>query len=458
MELKNPILYINHSPKDNVATNNKPGWTESFAYVLGLMINQLKKNEVKLELAGENSNKPSDYHVLINVLSTDFLNDSDCKKVAEDNKKPVFDIYKEPISELSYSNFNYDFFDSVSDEKINTWDPELESEHARDFWMRVVDLSYDISSQLSQEKVKGNKVVYIAESNPEQRFVREAIKRDLKRHGYDILPEENLPNEEKTLKQNIENSLKNASLSIHLLGDKYGDKVIKKKLSKVDFQNKIASEFCKNNPNKLRRIIWLSPDHKNTDLEQNEYLEYLRKNKDELTEAELIQTPIEILKSIALSYLGSGSSNGVTRKKSTKKSYQMINDGGIYIIHDAADKKDVASIVEWFKKNNLEPLTPDFDLRHDQLMLDHKEKLVKCDAVLIYCNHGNIQWSKTKIKDLIKAPGFGRKREFKFKSIYIGSKQNQALKDQVDGSDFTVIENMDRFSASMMSPLLSKVK
>ncbi|QNL22467.1 hypothetical protein HZR84_11115 [Hyphobacterium sp. CCMP332] len=55
-----------------------------------------------------------------------------------------------------------------------------------------------------------------------------------------------------------------------------------------------------------------------------------------------------------------------------------------------------------------------------------------------------------------QSSGYGRGRAFQFKCLYLASDKNLDLKSQVEESDFTIIENTDKFSPSKMSPLVSK--
>jgi hypothetical protein len=460
-------VLVNYSAKDNQANNNKPGWIESFSYVLGMMISQISKEKTELNLIQEVKVAELDEALksskaIINVYSDNFDADkkaNTCLEKINSSKEyaeKAFYVYKTHHETNDSSLKSYDFYID-SDEGSISWDPEFDSEFSRDYWLKIVDLAYDIVNIYVKEKAFSSKTVFIAESIPEQNGIRDAIKRDLRQHGYKILPDKRLSKEKASLEKELLKYAKEADLSIHIMGEKYGSKSQLKDISISDFQNKVISKYCEKNPDNLKRIIWISPDHRNTDLEQAEYLEHLRKNKEELSSAELIQTPIELLKSIALAYLHDHSSNGQSKNQKHKK-VEMIEEGGVYLIHDISDKTSVKSIVEWFGKNNIKVLTPDFELRHDQLMIDHKQKLIKSDGVMIYCNHGNQQWSKTKIKDLIKAPGLGRNKPFQFKCLYLASEPNLKLKDQVENSDFIIIENTDRFSSSMMSPLLSKAK
>ncbi len=463
-----PQVFINYALSDNESVNNQPGWVESFSYVLKLMTAQILRDNIQISLRQDFKEDEIDDKLLkevkafINVFSGSFNEDKRAQKIWESYASEKgsgadnFTVLKSsPVEEMTSSNY-YEFYTNGDQANGQSWNPDLETEHSKDYWLKIVDLSYDIAKTIKREKIVKSKSVFLAETIPEQKFVRDAIKRDLQRHGYSILPEAPLPLKKEAMKKQILSDLDKSEMSIHILGDKYGDKKVLKDLSMVDFQNKVAADYCQKNSDKLNRIIWLSPDYKHTDLEQNEYLEQLRKNKVELSSAELIQTPVELLKSIILKNLESNIVNSEKKNNSNSKEVETISEGGVYVVHDHVDKEAVTPLLNWLKKNNFKVHTPDFELQHYKLMSDHKQKLIKADSILVYCNHGNIQWSKTKIKDIIKAPGYGRGRAFQFKCLYLASEKNLDLKTHIEESDFTIIENTDKFSPSKMSPLVPK--
>ena len=470
MTESHPEIFINHALEDNKAIDNKPGWVESFSYVVKLMTGQILHHNLNIALREEYPSEKLDNDLIkdvkafVNVYSDSFPKDEKAKLIRDaflssnSEDKTLFSVLKNPMTENEHSGNTYEFYSAEESQNQESWDPELDSEHSKDYWLKVVDLSYDIAKAIKNEKRNQSKSVFLAEVNPDQRAVRDAIKRDLIRHGYTVLPNKPLAKDKLSIEKQITECLSDASLAIHLLSDSYGSKTLLKDLSLVDYQNKVASQFCKTNSEKLTRIIWLPSDHKYVDLDQNEYLEGLRQNKEELYNAELIQTPVEILKSIILKRLDKQKYKSDSKAKKDTKEIQNIEKGGIYIVHDANDSKDIKPILDWFEKNNIKVLRPDFELQHFKMMLDHKNKLVAADSVLIYCNHGNQQWSKTKIKDIVKSPGFGRNRPFEFKALYLASKHNLDLKEQVDEEDFLILENTNQFSASLMSGLFSKVK
>jgi len=83
----------------------------------------------------------------------------------------------------------------------------------------------------------------------------------------------------------------------------------------------------------------------------------------------------------------------------------------------------------------------DFETGGMNLINIHKENLVHCDAALIIYGHTNRFWLSSKMKDLMKAPGFGREHPLTAKGLMIRGEDKLAGM-QLPG-DMMVIDQQD---------------
>ena len=74
----------------------------------------------------------------------------------------------------------------------------------------------------------------------------------------------------------------------------------------------------------------------------------------------------------------------------------------------------------------------------DNLVSTHYEYLVKTGSVIICDFNSNGFWIKSKLMDLIKAPGFGRTEQFKVKAIY--TTQKNRYKDLSINSENIILD------------------
>ena len=90
--------------------------------------------------------------------------------------------------------------------------------------------------------------VYLAECSFDQRSARDTLDVELKRHGYHVLPDQELPKDEDAYAAQVAECLKHSQLSIHLIGSSYGmvlDGPSQK--SVVVIQNELAIQQSRDN-------------------------------------------------------------------------------------------------------------------------------------------------------------------------------------------------------------------
>ena len=86
-------------------------------------------------------------------------------------------------------------------------------------------------------------------------------------------------------------------------------------------------------------------------------------------------------------------------------------------MHDRIDVHDVKPIKEVLEKSGFRVLVPEFEGELLELRKKHIENLKNFDAAIIYKGKVNEQWVRMKALDLLKAPGFGRKKPIIGKAI-----------------------------------------
>jgi hypothetical protein len=87
----------------------------------------------------------------------------------------------------------------------------------------------------------------------------------------------------------------------------------------------------------------------------------------------------------------------------------------------------------------------------------HKENLLLCDAVLIYCGAAADSWLNLKKTDLIKLPGYGRTEPLLAKAFYIGAPQTSG-KERFRILDGLVIKSYGEFSPASLDPFIEEIE
>ncbi len=365
----------------------------------------------------------------------------------------IFKIITFPLSEeeepgMLKSELRYNFYE------INRYNKKpvtfaLQDNQLPDnkFWSKLVDLAYDISGTLhelkSQRKpeIKGqtNDAIFLAETSFDQQENRDILKRELRHLGYRVLPVSNLPADSEPARAAIEECLRQSVVSIHMMGAFYGDFIKNSKYSLIDFQARTVKEFIESKENKHPpyQIIWIPSDLKTTDQRQSLYLKRIK--RDETQErTEIVEAPLEVFKTI------------VNNKLTEITSVPEVNaESGfaLYLLYEKPEEQKLLEYVPLMQSRGFRIINMAFDGREYMSITDHVRKLKKADAVIIYKGNSTMEWLNSKIRDLVKVPGFGKEKPFKAVGIF--SPQKTTDKSLLFLRNVTVIWNEEINNAAL---------
>jgi hypothetical protein len=247
----------------------------------------------------------------------------------------------------------------------------------------------------------------------------------------------------------VRRDIEESNLSIHLIGSAYGEIPDGADRSVVDLQNRYAAEKSQQvGKEKFSRLIWIAPVLNNASERQKAFIDNLKRDVDAQEGAEILQTPLEDFKNIVREELLD------THEK------KALDDSGIksiYLVCDRVDHEDIKPIKEAIEKSGYKVLLPDFEGELLNVRQKHIDNLRNFDAAIIYRGKVNEQWVRMKVLDLLKAPGFGRKKPIKGKAIFTtpGSRVNL---DIFKNQNLRIVESDLRDSAQTVKTLLDEFK
>lgn len=485
-------LYISFSIFDNKPLADNAGWITSFQKFLTTLLEQILGEKVNL-LSYNNQEKPSlteisKVGVFVAVVSPEYVADEDCvEEIGEffeqshknenlfiNGRERIFKVIKFPVSVEDQPSKIANLLDyTLYDIDFNTGEPIEFSEYfnqeaQRKYWLRIVDLAYDIADvikslrQISITSVDystyNEKNIYLAETGFDLQLIRDNIKRELIRHGFRILPDHAHPTNIKELEVSIKKDLQKSRLSIHLIGDSYGDHAFSSEKSILDIQNKLASEhaFLNAGSNRFSRLIWISPDAKLQNDKQKIFVENLRREIEDTESAEIIQSPIEDFKLVVLEELLELNINRLTNEVLNSNQNPKKDQKIIYFIYDKIDEYEAKKIVDFLKYKNFEVLSPVFSGELLNLREIHISNLRNCDLAMIFVNKVNDLWLQMKVLDLLKAPGMGRTKGDFEKYIIMGKDFQNSNRNKLalDLPQISFQDNLEK----MFSDILNTVK
>jgi len=469
-------VLIAFADRDNESNaKNEPGWVSQFKKFLELMLTQVlgeKPNVlIKADYDSMVSPKLDNVGVFIAILSKDFIESGKCLDNVESfykaiestskNKNRAFKVFKSPLTNQEQpprlrESIGYDMYQLDPDSgETKEYTDYFSTDAERQYWMKMVDLAYDIYETLlylkgqTTTEVKNiykRKIIYLAETGHDLSVQRNIIKRELQRHGYQVLPNQTLPGNASDLERTVRKELDESALSIHLIGSAYGEIPEGTDKSVVDIQNKLAAERslqAKENKIEFGRLVWISPNLTHASERQKAFIENIKRDAEVQEGADILQTSLEDFKNIMREELVDAGE---------KKPVEQSGGHSIYMMHDKVDRAAVKPLIEVMEKSGFTVLVPDYEGELLELRQKHINNLKNLDGAIIYKGNVNEQWVRMKALDLLKAPGFGRKKPILAKAIFTtpGSNlNNESFRSQnlrvVEGDSTSSLESLKSF-------------
>jgi hypothetical protein len=439
-------VLITFADRDNETASQKDaGWVSQFKSFLEPMIAQVLGEKPNILLKGEfdtmTAPRLDNVAVMVSILSKDFIQSGRCSEYVESfyrsldstakGTNRIFKVSKSPVQlneqpPVLQNLFGYEMYQLDPDSgEVSGYKDYFGAEAERQYWMEMVNLCYDIYEALiilrngsKSHEVKNilrRKTVYLAETCHDLSVQRDVLFRELQRSGYIVLPDHKLPGNINDLEKVIRNDLTAATMSIHLIGCAYGDIPEGSDRSLQDIQNRLASErsnSAREHVEDFSRLIWITPDLHLANERQKRFIETLRRDVEAQEGAEILQTMLEDFKNIIREEL---------EDAGEKKGAEETGGRAIYLMHDKVDHNEVKPLIDVIKKSGFSVLMPPFDGELLELRQKHIENLRNLDGAIIYKGKVNDHWVRMKALDLLKAPGFGRKKPILGKAIVTSS-------------------------------------
>lgn len=472
-------ILITYADSDNQSDNRSNGWVTDFKRFLELMLIQVLGEKPHILLKSEHDSitggDMKKVGILLPILSPRFIESGKCLDTLEEFLKAsksefprVFKVLKKPITMEEQPSklrelIGFDLYSVDMDSgRIEDYKDFFSAEAEQNFWMKMVDLAYEIHESLILLKQKSStatikpiftrRSIYLAETGHDLAIQRNIIKRELQRHGYKVLPDHTLPQNLTELKKVIKKEVEESSLSIHLIGNSYGEIPEGSDKSIVDIQNQISAEKSTALKDKsvFSRLIWISPRLQHASEKQLAFIESIKRDLSSTEGAEILQTPLEDFKNIVREEL---IEVGIDKKLDRQKEDAAeTGDMKVYMLYDKLDEADVLPLKKFISKMGFTVLEPTFEGELLTLRQHHISNLRSFDAAIIYQGAVNDQWVRMKLLDLLKAPGFGRRKPIKGKVI-ISKKEEKidvsAYKSHkimvIDGSKEDTLDSLKTF-------------
>ncbi len=492
MDFENDIFISYAHIDDQALLEGQKGWVSSLHRALQVRVAQLLGmapriwRDPKLEgndvFADKLVNRLPRTAVLLSVLSPRYARSEWCirelrefRKAAAgtgglqiEDKLRIFKVVKTPIPlEQQPPEFiqvlGYEFF--VVDPETGRpreLDQAFGTEAQREYWAKLDDLAHDLCTTLTAMAAgaepapgvqsAGEEVaVYLAETTFDLREERSRVARDLTRRGYRVLPDQPLPLLASELEALVRESLARCRLSVHLVGANYGVVPEGARQSIVALQNQLAVEHA--GAARLDRLIWMPPGLETDDERQGELLEHLRSDAGTHEGADLLQTPLEDLKTAILDKLRPAEETAADETAAAGDDAPT----SVYLICDQRDEEVTPELEDFLFDRGFEVTLPVFEGDEAEVRQDHEENLRLCDAVLFYYGAGNDLWLRRQLRELRKSAGYGRDKPIRAKAIWVAP-PDTPRKKRLRTREALVIQAPASFDPAALEPFLTQLE
>ena len=196
---------------------------------------------------------------------------------------------------------------------------------------------------------------------------------------------------------------------------------------------------------------------------QEAFIARLHQQAEAQSGAELLQTPLEELKTVVYDRL-----RPPAAKKAAEPSGSTSTNGGpvmVYLLYDEPDRAAAAPLGNFLSTQGLKVLHPVLEGDPAFVRQDHLANLQLCHAALIYWGAADTCWLQPRLRDLLKAVGYGRKYPFRAKSVYAAPPETAAkaaFESKVAKSRVKVagalIKAPGDFSPDHLAPFLQQIQ
>ncbi|QCK14971.1 DUF4062 domain-containing protein [Mangrovivirga cuniculi] len=463
------ILCYSEVDNSNFESGNK-GWIDQFVLIFQKFLDRISERKCIIHKLSDDEDAYEDVDIFIPVISPNFLQSETCqeylrkhlKRISDDplkNSDSVYALVYLPVFEEELNNVvkeapKVDFFEleSFSDVPV-VYESENEEGINQKYWSRVSDLSSMVINHIRNEISmidsgdrsyfkNETKNIYVANVVNECLEAREALIRDLKRHGYNVYPKGSMPDNKIELSAKIKEELSYCSVSVHMLGGEYGHVSEKFRTSISELEHDLSLERANQGNNKFKRIVWLSTHLTEMSDRQRFFAERVIQQSEDKLLTEIVDLPLAEFKSLVRKFI-----NSDQFQEDINLDYSAGDSEGTYLMYSDYDKQNVVKL-----KNKLNKLGVRYSVCENEgnafdTFERHKYLLNNCSSTIIFNSNQNKDWITSKLRDVLKSKGLGRSHSYDFNVIY--TPECDINTDLIDKLEFPIILQSDDFERKL---------
>jgi serine/threonine protein kinase len=459
--LKDSDVFINYAGiDDQPMLEGRQGWVSQFHRNLQVRLQQLSGEPVKIARhPGLPGGAQTDERLLtslpavkamVSVVSPPFIRSESCRKGVEefwrraeqsgtlwvDEKARLFKVVKSPFAPMDVPPalaqvfarvFGFEFFERDPETgRVREFDEAFGAHLKQRFHERVYDLAHEVCEVLrvlrqlqahesAITRGKGPRQwVYLATTTSDLQDERDRIRRELLERGHAVLPDAPLPAMAHDVERAVEACLERCGFAVHLLGKHYGVTPEDSAESIQALQVKLTAKRARSSP--LQRILWSPGGNVSADPRQQAFLRQVEEDSELHRQADIIEGNLSLLKQDLIRRLTPPKEEKAAPTASKSPAAGVPK---LYLICDPSDEAASEAIEDHLFNLGIEVCLPAFDGSEADAEALHRENLLTCDAVLVYYGAAPRAWVDIKLREVLKAPGYGRPAPIAHQAVYV---------------------------------------
>ena len=461
VDIQDADVLISYAEVDNEPLRSgDEGWISQLQRNLKIRMEQLSGEEVKISrLSGKAfesigsgggvAKGMTEAKAIVPVISPPFTNSAGCEKEMEIIYNPetissqtgsgepteakVVNAIKMPVALESAPDSissvitkcpGLEFFErEPSTGKVREFNEDLGEDSRQRYYERVYDLAYELCESIKQkpssDKSTGSEAeqkqkIFLAPTTSELTKEYDTVKRELKEHGYHVVPDYPLPLSINEMNEALEGMITDCVTSIHLMGHNYG---LIPEGSSSSIGEILLRFTAEKSSQGLKRFIWSPREFSKGEAKQVELLERIQEDPALHSAAELIEGSISTLKRDIFRVIEEQKRQ--SEEEANKEIKPVTDSKLIYLICEQRDEEAVEALEDYLFKEGLEVCLPAFEGDEADVKSLHQENLINCSGALVYYGAAPRAWADIKLRDLIKAVGYGRENPIENQAVFI---------------------------------------
>jgi serine/threonine protein kinase len=487
--VKNSEILLNYAAiDDQPLLEGKPGWVSQLHRNLEVRLEQLSGEKVGIarvpDLSGSDIIRPEVIEhlprvkAMISVVSPPFIRSGACRgEVVEfwriagetggqwvDEKSRLLKVFKTavsdhdvppPLADIFSPLLGFEFFElDPQSGRIREFDETFGPTLKQRFFERVYDLAHDVCQVLKAlRQVQASQTafalpgatrqwVYLATTTTDVQDERDKVRRELLERGHMVLPDAPLPILSRDVESVVRECLAKCTIAIHLLGRHYGVTPEDSSESIPALQVRLTSRHAERT--KLQRLIWM-PGDEPVDERQRGFIQRVQEDPALHYHAEIIEGNLNLLKKDLIRRLNPPEEKPQAAQARAPGHEAATGAAKLYLICDPRDEAAIEALEDYLFAQGFEVCLPAFDGSDADAEILHQENLLSCDAVLVYYGAAPKAWVDIKLRELLKAPGYGRTSAIPVQGVYVAPPEDHR-KERFRSHQAAVIRGPEQFA------------